>query len=309
MQGAMYYLIVIALGMLVPVQTAANGRLRGRVQSAWVATLISFAVSSCVLTGASAIVGMPLWPTSVQVGAAPWWSWGGGLVALLTITAYMYLFRELGMLQATILPIVGQLMFSLVIDHFGLFHTAQIAFTPLRALAALLLISGAVLAIMRQGQQREAEGAYNPRIAAWQLLGVGCGCLLASMGAIYGSLGQALGSATQASACSFAIATASMLLCCTVTGQVGAVLRAFNRQDPWWMWLGGIVGAVSVCGTAWLLPQLGAGVFFMLLLIGQIAQGLCMEWRGWLGAVRRRISAAQIAGVLLMVTGILIIKL
>lgn len=48
------------------------------------------------------------------------------------------------------------------------------------------------------------------------------------------------------------------------------------------MWLGGIVGAVSVCGTAWLLPQMGAGVFFMLLLIGQIVQGLCMEWRGWL---------------------------
>lgn len=305
----MHYLIVIAMGMLVPVQTAANGRLRGRVQSAWVATLISFAVSSFVLAGAGAMAGMPLLPTSAQVGVAPWWSWSGGLVALLTITAYMYLFRELGMLQATILPIVGQLMFSLVIDHFGMFHTAQIALTPLRTLASLLLLSGAALAIMRQGQQRDAARAYKLRIAAWQALGVGCGCLLASMGAIYGSLGQALGSATQASACSFVIATATMLLCCTVTGQVGAVLRAFNRQDPWWMWLGGIVGAVSVCSTAWLLPQLGAGVFFMLLLIGQIVQGLCMEWRGWLGAVRRHISAAQIAGVLLMVTGILIIKL
>lgn len=304
----MHYLIVIALGMLVPVQTAANGRLRGRVQSAWVATLISFAVSSFVLAGVSAVGGMPLWPTSAQVSAAPWWSWGGGLVALLTITAYMYLFRELGMLQATILPIVGQLMFSLVIDHFGLFHTVQIAFTPLRALAALLLISGAALAIMRRGQRRGTAGAYAPRIAAWQTLGVGCGCLLASMGAIYGTLGQALGSATQASACSFVIATASILLCCSLTGQVGAVRRAFNRQDPWWMWLGGIVGAVSVCGTAWLLPQLGAGVFFMLLLIGQIVQGLCMEWRGWLGAAQRHISAAQAAGVLLMVTGILIIK-
>lgn len=260
----MHYLIVITLGMLVPVQTAANGHLRGRVQSAWVATLISFAVSSCALAGAGAIVGMPLWPTAAQVGAAPWWSWGGGLIALLTITAYMYLFRELGMLQATILPIVGQLMFSLVIDHFGLFHTAQIAFTPLRALAALLLISGAALAIMRQGQRHDAAGAYTPRMAAWQALGVGCGGLLASMGAIYASLGLALGSATQASACSFVIATACILLCCTVTGQVGAVRRAFNRQDPWWMWL---------------------------------------------GAARRRISAAQIAGVLLMVIGILIIKL
>lgn len=304
----MSYLIVIALGMLVPVQTAANGRLRGRVQSAWVATLISFGVSSLVLAGAGALAGMQLLPTEAQLAAAPWWSWGGGLIALLTITAYMYLFRELGMLQATILPIVGQLVFSLVIDHFGLFGSVQIALTPLRSLAVALLLAGTVLAIARPGRQESAR-TYQLRTVAVQALGVGCGCLLASMGAIYGALGRALGSAAQASACSFAIATAVMLLCCTAAGQVGAVRRAFTRREPWWMWLGGIVGAVSVFGTAWLLPQMGAGVFFMLLLIGQIFQGLSMEWRGWLGAVQRRISAVQGAGILLMLVGIFIIRL
>ena len=304
----MHYLIVIILGMLVPVQTAANGRLRGRVQSAWVATLISFSVSSLALVVAGAAVGMPLLPSAAQVAAAPWWGWSGGLIALLTITAYMYLFRELGMLQATILPIAGQLVFSLAIDHFGLFHSEQIALTPLRALAVLLLLAGTVLAIARQGKRGSAH-PFRLRTVALQTLGVGSGCLLASMGAIYGALGRALGSATQASACSFVIATVVMLLCCTVAGQAGLARRAFCRQEPWWMWLGGIVGAVSVCGTAWLLPQMGAGVFFMLLLIGQIVQGLCMEWRGWLGAAAHRISAAQVVGVLLMVAGILILKL
>ena len=304
----MYYPIVIVLGMLVPVQTAANGRLRGRVQSAWVATLISFAVSSLVLMGVGVAAGLPLLPTDAQMMAAPWWSWGGGLIALLTITAYMYLFRELGMLQATILPIVGQLVFSLVIDHFGLFRAVQIGLTPLRALAVALLLVGTVLALARPGQ-RGTPHVYRPRTVALQALGVGCGCLLASMGAIYGALGRALGSAALASACSFVIATVAMLLCCTVSGQVKAVPRAFSKQAPWWMWLGGIVGAVSVFGTAWLLPQMGAGVFFMLLLIGQILQGLCMEWRGWLGAAQRRISAVQGAGILLMLAAILIIKL
>ena len=305
----LYYLIVIGLGALVPVQTAANGRLRGLVQSVWVTTLISFSVSSLVLAVAGVAAGMPLLPTETQMATAPWWSWCGGVIALLTITAYIYLFRELGMLQATILPIVGQLVFSLIIDHFGLFGSVQISLTSLRALAVLLLLVGTALAISRPGQQKKTAHRYQLRTVALQTLGVGSGCLLASMGAIYGALGRALGSAAQASACSFILATAVILLCCTAAGQVGAARRAFSRQEPWWMWLGGIVGAASVFGTAWILPQLGAGVFFMLLLIGQILQGLSMEWRGWLGATRRRISAVQGVGILFMLAGIFIIKL
>lgn len=304
----LYYLIVIGLGMLVPVQTAANGRLRGLVQSAWVTTLISFSVSTLALTVAGAVAGMPLLPTEGQIAAAPWWSWCGGLIALLTITAYVYLFRELGMLQATILPIAGQLVFSLVIDHFGLFHAAQIGLTPLRALAALLLLVGTALAIARLGQSKATPGR-RLRTYALQILGVGSGCLLASMGAIYGALGRALGSAAQASACSFVIATAAMLLCCVAAGLAGRVRCAFVGGQPWWMWLGGIVGAVSVFGTAWLIPQLGAGAFFMLLLLGQMLLSLCMEWRGWLGAVRRRITPAQCAGALLMLISIAMIRL
>ena len=304
----LYYLLVIGLGALVPVQTAANGRLRGLVQSAWVTTLISFSVSSLVLAVAGAAAGMPLLPTEPRVEAVPWWCWCGGLIALLTITAYMYLFRELGMLRATILPIAGQLVFSLVIDHLGLFRAAQIVLTPLRALAALLLLVSTALAIACPGQSKAAPG-HKLRTHVLQALGVGSGCLLASMGAIYGALGRALGSAAQASACSFIIATAAMLLCCVAAGLIGRVRRAFVGGQPWWMWLGGIVGAVSVFGTAWLLPQLGAGAFFMLLLMGQMLLSLCIEWRGWLGAERRSLKPAQGAGALLMLISIAMIRL
>ena len=304
----MLYIVVVILGMLVPIQTAANARLRVRVQSVWVATLISFSVSTLSLLVASAIAGLPLLPAAEQQWAAPWWSWGGGIIALLTITAYIYLFRALGTLQATILPIVGQLVFSLLIDHFGLFRAVQIDLTPARMLAVLLLLAGTVLTVARTAPRAESEQGHALRTIALQMLGIGTGCLLACMGAIYGALGKALGSATQAALFSFTIATAVMLLCCSLAGVAGRARLAFTGRNPWWMWLGGVVGAVAVFGNAWLIPQIGAGAFFMLLLIGQMLLSLCMEWRGWLGAEQRRISCLQLLGLVLMLAGVVMIK-
>ena len=308
----MLYLVVVILGMLVPIQTAANARLRMRVQSVWVATLLSFSVSTLALLVAGAAAGHALLPGEVQLNAAPWWSWGGGLIALLTITAYIYLFRALGTLQATILPIVGQLVFSLLIDHFGLFHAAWVALTPARMLAVCLLLAGTALAVGRavpRGAVENAPGRSALRTVALQMLGIGTGCLLACMGAIYGALGKALGSATHAALFSFFIATAVMLLCCSLVGIAGRARLAFVGHNPWWMWLGGIVGAVAVFGNAWIIPQIGAGAFFMLLLIGQMWLSLCMEWRGWMGALRRRITCLQFLGLLLMLLGVAMIRL
>jgi transporter family-2 protein len=38
---------------------------------------------------------------------------------LLTITCNIYLFKELGQLQAMIIPMFAQLLFSLLMEHFG----------------------------------------------------------------------------------------------------------------------------------------------------------------------------------------------
>ena len=43
----MYFLIIaLAMGLLMPFQTAANSRLRGAVGPAYVSTLVSFSVST-----------------------------------------------------------------------------------------------------------------------------------------------------------------------------------------------------------------------------------------------------------------------
>ena len=124
----------------------------------------------------------------------------------------------------------------------------------------------------------------------WQLCAIVSGCLMASIGAIYALLGSIIGSAVQASTVSFIIATVVILFFCLFSGNLRLVGKAFVGRNPWWMWLGGICGAITVFGNAWLIPEIGIGLFAMLLLIGQLLLSLLMEQFGWLGAPRKRIS-------------------
>ena len=298
------------MGFFIPVQTAANSRLRNIVGPAYVSTLISFSVSVLALVAVSLIAGYSIIPTSAQLNDAPWWTWIGGIIALLTITCNIYLFKELGQLQAMIIPMFSQLLFSLLIDHFGWFGSHVIPLDMKRICGSLLLIVGvtlvSVLPRLKDKRQVKANGSSQ---TLWQISAVIAGCLMATITVIYARLGIILSSPVQASTVSFIIAAATILLFCTLRGQVHLAARAFRREYPWWMWLGGICGATTVFAGAWLVPTIGAGVFSMALLIGQLLLSLLMEHHGWLGAPRKKTTWMQIMGILLMLIGVGLIRL
>ena len=306
-----YLLITVLMGLLVPIQTAANSRLRATVGEAYLSTLISFSVSTLFLLTVALVAGISVFPTEEMLHAAPWWSWLGGIIALLTITSTIYMFRELGQLQTMVIPLFSQLIFSLAIDHFGWFGAQVIPMNTNRLAGALLLVVGIILIVVlpRLKGQQVAGTAKGGRMMLWQICAVVTGCLMASIGAIYARLGSLIGSPVQASTVSFIIATTVMLLFCLFSRKIKNISLAFDRRHPWWMWLGGICGAITVYGNAWLIPKIGAGLFIMLLLIGQLSLSLLMEQRGWLGAPQKKITPIQIIGILLMLCGIGCIRL
>ena len=300
------------MGLLMPFQTAANSRLRGVVGPAYVSTLVSFSVSSLALLLVSLLAGIPILPTSQMLAEAPWWSWFVGIVAVVTITIAIHLFKEIGQLQALIIPMFSQLVFSLLIDHFGWFGAKVIPLGTNRIIGALLLIIGVILVVviprLKGGQQTSATSSGS-RQTFWQLMAVLSGCLSASITGAYAQLASIVGNPVQATTVAFFVATLALLLFCTCLGKTQLVGKACSREYPWWMWTGGLCGAVIVFGNAWLVPKVGVGVFSMALLVGQLGLSMLMEHHGWLGAPRKRISWLQILGILLMLAGVALIRL
>ena len=309
----MFFLIItLAMGLLMPFQTAANSRLRQVVGPAYVSTLVSFSVSTLALLLVSMAAGIPILPTETMLAEAPWWSWFVGIVAVVTITIAIHLFKEIGQLQALIIPMFSQLIFSLLIDHFGWFGAKVIPLGTNRIIGALLLIVGVTLVVVlpRLKSGQKAVGASTgSRQTFWQLMAILSGCLSASITGAYAQLSSIVGNPVQATTVAFFVATMALLLFCTCLGKTQLVGKAFSSEYPWWMWAGGLCGAIIVFGNAWLVPKVGVGVFSMALLVGQLGLSMLMEHHGWLGAPRKRVSWLQIVGILLMLAGVALIRL
>jgi bacterial/archaeal transporter family-2 protein len=68
----------------------------------------------------------------------------------------------------------------------------------------------------------------------------------------------------------------------------------------------GILGACLVFAIAWLIPKVGAGNVMITLLAGQVLGGLIMSHYGWLGSPVHPITLAKVAGVLVMIGGVVL---
>ena len=137
-------LVALIAGAMLPLQATLNARL-GRLLGSpiWAA-----AVSGAVLTLALILVGLLVLrflPTFAGAATLPWWAWTGGLCGAFVLTATTAVAPRLGAAAMVALVVAGQVVCSLLLDHFGLFGLASHPLTPRRFAAAVLLIAGATL--------------------------------------------------------------------------------------------------------------------------------------------------------------------
>lgn len=138
-----HILIMLAAGIAVPVLAALNAALGRTIGSPAIAAAILFAVATLTSLAVLAIT-RPGWTT---LAAPPHYFLGGALIAfyVLSIT---WIAPVMGVGNAVMLVLIGQLISSAAIDHFGLF-TAQV--TPLSAqrLAGIMIMAAGVVIAQR----------------------------------------------------------------------------------------------------------------------------------------------------------------
>lgn len=297
----------VLTGIVTPLQTVVNARLRGTLGTPFRASLVSFTVGLAATTIAALLLGpYPLVPESALHG--PWWMWFAGLFGVIFMTGNILPLPRLGSLQTVLMPVLGQITMGLLIDQFGWLGNPRHPMTMARAAGLVLAVLSVLLAVAaadaktlfggpnpsgsRHGAVRTPRNAVrghvatppadgrstnrtrSPSIWLWRGLGILCGMSLAVQAAMLGRLGTALGSPIKASVVSFILGF--VLLCAVVVFRdhgldLGKAIRGHN---PPWMWIGGLLGAVVVLMISWLSPQLGTGLTVLVVLIGQVTGGL-----------------------------------
>jgi len=140
-------LLAVAAGVSFVVQQAVNANLRTDINSAAWAGFVSYLGGTlCMLLLA---LGMrEAVPLAAAVVRSNWWAWTGGFFGAIYIAISILLVPRLGTATFVALLVAGQMLASLVVDHYGLLGVARHLADPSRLLGAVLLVGGVVL--MRQ---------------------------------------------------------------------------------------------------------------------------------------------------------------
>lgn len=130
------------------------------------------------------------------------------------------------------------------------------------------------------------------------------GGLIAMQPAINSGLGKATGNIA-AALVSFAIGTLLLAVIVALAGQAGGVGEATGV--PWYLLLGGILGAAYVFSALVTVSSIGAGGVAAATITGQLTFSVILDRIGFLGLEETPISPERIIGVALLLAGTFLI--
>lgn len=141
-----YFFILIALlvGTFLPLQVGVNSKLAETVDSPLISAFLSFSVGTIALLSYILITGVPLANAANAKNASPI-EWTGGLMGAIYVALSIILLPKLGVAMTVSLIIAGQMLMSLVMDHFGLLGVPVREISYARVVGILLVIAGVVL--------------------------------------------------------------------------------------------------------------------------------------------------------------------
>ena len=137
--------IVVAVGAMLPLQALINARLGALTQGAVYASFVSFLVGTCLLGVVLLFSRTPLLPAQ-PVASLPAWIWAGGAIGASLVLVATALVPKLGAAALFCLVVLGQVLGSLLLDHYGVLGPRRPADLA-RIGGVLLVIVGAALVV------------------------------------------------------------------------------------------------------------------------------------------------------------------
>jgi len=139
-----YVLLAIIAGACAPTQAGINAQLRVFTEDPVMAAFISFAVGTIGLFFYVLIVRIP-WPATQTLAQLQWWLWSGGLLGAFLVAITILLVPKLGAATLMGCMIAGQMLASLLLDHYGVVGYPVHPATIWRVLGVMLVVSGVVM--------------------------------------------------------------------------------------------------------------------------------------------------------------------
>jgi transporter family-2 protein len=134
---------VVFGGAATALQAPTNAKMMGAVGSPVNAAFVSFAVGTAAL-GILAVI-LQVRPDMAASRTLPWYAWIGGLYGAIFVVAAAWGVPRLGVATTIILMVAGQLLLSVVLDHFGVMGMPKQPISLGRVAGIGLVIAGVLM--------------------------------------------------------------------------------------------------------------------------------------------------------------------
>ena len=137
--------IIIALvsGAFLPIQAGLNTRLGKAVESPVHASLISFIVGALAVLLYSVLTKQHVAWAGLR--NAPVYVWIGGLLGAFYVTAIILAFPKIGPAMTFGIVVAGQMIMSVLLDHFDILVAQQHSINAWKLLGIFLIVTGVVI--------------------------------------------------------------------------------------------------------------------------------------------------------------------
>jgi transporter family-2 protein len=144
--------------------------------------------------------------------------------------------------------------------------------------------------------------------AGYLLFAFVAGAMLPFQFGVNAQLAHWIESPLRATLVSFAVGTAALLVA------TAAFVRGWPSSDriaaaPWWVWVGGLLGAFYVLGSIVTAPKLGAATLVAVILAGQAVASLLVDHFGWVGFEENPVTPGRLAGIALVAAGVALVRI
>jgi transporter family-2 protein len=146
-------------------------------------------------------------------------------------------------------------------------------------------------------------------VATWPyyLFAIAAGAMLPIQFGINAQLAAWVGSPLRATLVSFVVG-AAVLLVATLLFARGISGGRELGAAPWWVWVGGFLGAFYVLGSVVTAPKLGAAALFAFILAGQALASLAVDHFGWVGFDENPATPGRLLGIALVAAGVAAVR-
>jgi len=140
----LYFILAFIAGIMMPTQAAINNKLATYVQSPVLSAFISFGVGVLALFIYILSAGIPLSNLAFSKNAPPV-AWLGGLCGAFFVTSVVLVVPRLGVALTFSILILGQMVATLPMDHYGFMGTPVQMINFPRIIGIALIILGVFL--------------------------------------------------------------------------------------------------------------------------------------------------------------------